>query len=98
MLSCLVGYLQLVVRVRPPGSVPVSGDRHSVSYSPVPGRRIRDRGTATATAVAEELAITRQAVTKHLATLNGAGLVNAERAGGEVRYQLRPAPLRLTAR
>ena len=56
------------------------------------------RGTATATAVAEELAITRQAVTKHLATLGDAGLVSAERAGREVRYQLRPAPMRLAAR
>ena len=55
-------------------------------------------GTATATAVAEELAITRQAVTKHLATLSEAGLVKAERAGREVRYQLRPAPMRLAAR
>jgi DNA-binding transcriptional ArsR family regulator len=56
------------------------------------------RGSATATAVAEELAITRQAVSKHLATLADAGLVDAERAGREVRYQLRPAPLRLAAR
>jgi DNA-binding transcriptional ArsR family regulator len=55
------------------------------------------RGTATATAVAEELAITRQAVTKHLATLGDAGLVDAQRAGREVRYRLRPAPLRLAA-
>ena len=56
------------------------------------------RGSATATAVADELAITRQAVAKHLATLSGAGLVDARRAGREVRYQLRPAPLRLAAR
>jgi DNA-binding transcriptional ArsR family regulator len=56
------------------------------------------RGTATATAVAEELAITRQAVAKHLGTLSDAGLVDAERAGREVRYRLRPAPLRLAAR
>jgi DNA-binding transcriptional ArsR family regulator len=56
------------------------------------------RGTATATAVAEELAITRQAVAKHLATLRDAGLVDAQRAGREVRYRLRPAPLRLAAR
>ena len=34
MLSCLVDYLRLVVRVRPQVSVSVSGDRHSVSYSP----------------------------------------------------------------
>ena len=56
------------------------------------------RGTATATAVAEELEITRQAVAKHLATLSAAGLVDAERAGREVRYRLRPAPMRLAAR
>jgi DNA-binding transcriptional ArsR family regulator len=56
------------------------------------------RGSATATAVAEELAITRQAVTKHLATLSDAGLVDGQRAGREVRYQLRPAPLRMAAR
>jgi DNA-binding transcriptional ArsR family regulator len=56
------------------------------------------RGTATATAVAGELAITRQAVTKHLATLSDAGLVDAQRAGREMRYRLRPAPLRLAAR
>ena len=56
------------------------------------------RGSATATAVAEELAITRQAVSKHLATLGDAGLVDAQRSGREVRYRLRPAPLRLAAR
>jgi DNA-binding transcriptional ArsR family regulator len=56
------------------------------------------RGSATATAAAEELAITRQAVSKHLATLADAGLVDAQRAGREVRYQLRPAQLRLAAR
>jgi DNA-binding transcriptional ArsR family regulator len=56
------------------------------------------RGSATATAVAEELEITRQAVTKHLATLSDAGLVGAQRVGREVRYRLRPAPLRMAAR
>jgi DNA-binding transcriptional ArsR family regulator len=56
------------------------------------------RGTATATAVAEELAITRQAVTKHLSTLSDAGLVTAQRTGREVRYQLQPAPMRVAAR
>lgn len=59
---------------------------------------IAARGSATATAVAQELAITRQAVTKHLATLGDAGLVDAERAGREVRYRLRAGPLRLAAR
>jgi hypothetical protein len=35
MISCYAEYLRLVVRVRPLVSVPVSGDRHSVSYSPL---------------------------------------------------------------
>ena len=56
------------------------------------------QGVGTATAIAEELAITRQAVTKHLTTLADAGLVTTERAGREVRYRLRGAPLRLAAR
>ena len=56
------------------------------------------RGVATATAIAEDLAITRQAVAKHLATLADAGLVDSRKAGREVRYRLRPEPLRLAAR
>lgn len=55
-------------------------------------------GVATPTAIAEDLAITRQAVAKHLATLAAAGLVDSHKAGREVRYRLRPAPLRLAAR
>jgi DNA-binding transcriptional ArsR family regulator len=56
------------------------------------------RGVATATAIAEDLSITRQAVTKHLVTLADAGLVDSHRVGREVRYRLRPAPLGLAAR
>ncbi len=56
------------------------------------------RGVASATAIADDLAITRQAVAKHLATLADAGLVDSQKTGREVRYRLRPAPLRLTAR
>jgi DNA-binding transcriptional ArsR family regulator len=37
-------------------------------------------------------------VAKHLATLADAGLVNSQKAGREVRYRLRPKPLRLAAR
>jgi DNA-binding transcriptional ArsR family regulator len=37
--------------------------------------------------------ITRQAVTKHLRVLEGAGLVRNARAGRETRYELTPAPL-----
>jgi DNA-binding transcriptional ArsR family regulator len=59
---------------------------------------IADRGEATATAVAAELPITRQAVAKHLAVLDRAGLVTARRQGREVRYALRPEPLDDAAR
>lgn len=37
--------------------------------------------------------LTRQAVTKHLRVLEGAGLVRAERSGREVRFSLVPGPL-----
>jgi DNA-binding transcriptional ArsR family regulator len=56
------------------------------------------RGVASATAIAEDLAITRQAVAKHLATLAEAGLVDWQKTGREVRYRLRPEPMRLAAR
>jgi ArsR family transcriptional regulator, cadmium/lead-responsive transcriptional repressor len=51
------------------------------------------RGTATATGLAAELPITRQAVAKHLAALKRARLVRATRAGRETRYNLDAAPL-----
>jgi len=55
-------------------------------------------GQATATTLAEGLPISRQAVVKHLAVLDGAGLVEATRAGREVRYTVRPGALDVTAR
>lgn len=51
------------------------------------------RETATATELAAELPVTRQAVAKHLAALSDAGLVDATRAGRETRYRLTPGPL-----
>jgi DNA-binding transcriptional ArsR family regulator len=48
---------------------------------------------ATATELAAELPVTRQAVAKHLATLREAGLVEGERRGRETRYRLRAEPL-----
>ena len=48
---------------------------------------------ATATELAEGLPISRQAVTKHLASLSDAGLLERERAGRDVRYRLTPEPL-----
>ena len=51
------------------------------------------RETATATELAAELPVTRQAVAKHLAALNEAGLVESRREGRETRYELTPGPL-----
>jgi DNA-binding transcriptional ArsR family regulator len=51
------------------------------------------RGTATATELAAELPVTRQAVAKQLAALADAGLLRATRAGRETRYEVTPAPL-----
>jgi ArsR family transcriptional regulator, cadmium/lead-responsive transcriptional repressor len=56
-------------------------------------RRLLDallaHGEATATTLAGDLPVTRQAVTKHLAVLERAGLVDSRRVGREVRYAVR---------
>jgi DNA-binding transcriptional ArsR family regulator len=60
-------------------------------------RRLLDvllaHGEATATTLARELPVTRQAVAKHLAVLDRAGLVEGRRWGREVRYAVRPERL-----
>ncbi|MFB7469808.1 ArsR/SmtB family transcription factor [Kitasatospora sp. NPDC056184] len=65
-------------------------------------RRLLDllaaQGEATATTLAGRLPVSRQAVVKHLAVLDAAGLVAGRRAGREVRYAVRPAALDDTAR
>ena len=48
---------------------------------------------ATATELARELPITRQAVAKHLSQLASAGLVAPTREGRETRYRITPEPL-----
>ncbi|HZR94240.1 MAG TPA: helix-turn-helix domain-containing protein [Gaiellaceae bacterium] len=63
-----------------------------------PGRRslveaVAARGTATATELAADLPVTRQAVAKQLVLLADAGLLRATRAGRETRYEVTPAPL-----
>lgn len=59
---------------------------------------LRD-GTTSVPALTAAFPITRQALAKHLATLDGAGLVEriAPEAGREVRYRLRPGALHPTA-
>ncbi len=54
---------------------------------------IADQRDATATELAAELPISRQAVLKHLGALTDAGLLGRERSGREVRYRVTPAPL-----
>ncbi len=56
-------------------------------------RRLGRRGTVTATELARDFPISRQAVAKHLTALDEAGLVRADRQGRETRYRLTPAPL-----
>jgi DNA-binding transcriptional ArsR family regulator len=54
---------------------------------------ISQRGQASATEIAEQLPISRQAVAKHLAALGKAGLVAHERRGRDKFYRLTPHPL-----
>ncbi|HJU50922.1 MAG TPA: metalloregulator ArsR/SmtB family transcription factor [Acidimicrobiia bacterium] len=46
-------------------------------------------GPATATQLSQKFPISRQAVTKHLAALDEAGLVDRNPSGREIRYSLR---------
>jgi DNA-binding transcriptional ArsR family regulator len=63
-----------------------------------PGRRslveaVAGRGSATATELAADLPVTRQAVAKQLALLTDAGLLRGTRTGRETRYEVTPGPL-----
>ena len=51
------------------------------------------RESASLTELASQLPVTRQAVSKHLAALAQAGLVESARAGRETHYSLTPQPL-----
>jgi predicted transcriptional regulator len=60
-------------------------------------RRLLDllltEGSGTATSLSEHLPVTRQAVAKHLAVLDRAGLVHAQSAGREKQYRVDEAQL-----
>ncbi|MEV4947125.1 metalloregulator ArsR/SmtB family transcription factor [Streptomyces sp. NPDC053755] len=56
------------------------------------------QGEASAARLAERLPVSRQAVVKHLAVLDAAGLVSGNRAGRAARHAVRPAALDTTAR
>jgi DNA-binding transcriptional ArsR family regulator len=59
---------------------------------------LAEQGQATATTLAARVPVTRQAVVKHLAVLDSAGLVSGRRTGREVRFSVRPEALDATAR
>jgi ArsR family transcriptional regulator, cadmium/lead-responsive transcriptional repressor len=65
-------------------------------------RRLLDlllaHGPATATELAERLPITRQAIAKHLAVLDDAGLVRSRREGRELRWSVHRDGLALAQR
>lgn len=56
------------------------------------------KGEASATSLAAGLPVTRQAVLKHLAVLDTAGLVTSRRSGREVLYAVTSHQLAATAR
>lgn len=56
------------------------------------------RGSASATALAGELPISRQAVVQHLAVLDRAGLVSGNRRGRERLFTVRTAGMIETAK
>lgn len=55
-------------------------------------------GRVSASAIAREVPVSRQAIAKHLTLLAEAGLVGSERVGREVLYAVRPEPLQAAAR
>jgi DNA-binding transcriptional ArsR family regulator len=79
-----------------PGGQPAVGAVFSALSDPTRRRVIEllaERRSVTATGLAQELPMTRQAIAKHLTTLVQAGLVSAAQEGRETHYRLTPEPL-----
>lgn len=55
--------------------------------------RLTSQGPASASQLAAELPVTRQAIAKHLDLLDSVGLAQRARRGREVVYSARPGPL-----
>ena len=55
--------------------------------------RIASKGPASASALADELPVSRQAISKHLSALEEVGLLIRERRGREIAYVFEPGPL-----
>lgn len=56
--------------------------------------RLVSDGSSTATVLAGDLTISRQATAKHLNQLETSGLAISQKVGRETRYTLNPEPLR----
>jgi DNA-binding transcriptional ArsR family regulator len=56
--------------------------------------RLTDGTPRSIASLAEGSSLTRQAITKHLRVLEGAGIIHGMRAGRESRFAFRPEPLR----
>ena len=54
---------------------------------------LAERPGVTASTLAGELPVSRQAIVKHLTALRAAGLAERRREGRQAHYRLRPAPL-----
>ena len=54
-------------------------------------------GDASASALAQRLPVTRQAIAKHLAVLSEVGVIESVRVGREIRYRVIGATLSATA-
>lgn len=59
--------------------------------------RLNSEGPASASKLASELPVSRQAIAKHLSLLDSVGLVDRSERGREVLYSARVAPLREVA-
>jgi len=59
---------------------------------------LAQRGVGTATTLATEVPVTRQAVVKHLSVLDRAGLIVGRRSGREMQYRVQAEALDVTAR
>lgn len=79
-----------------PGSDSENGDVFAALADPT-RRHLLDRlsaeGPMSATELARDYPVSRQAVVKHLSTLTGAGLLRPERRGREVLYGVEPRRL-----
>src|SRR6202046_1021761 len=56
-------------------------------------RKLADGGPQSISRLTDDTALTRQAITKHLRVLEGAGLVDGGRVGRESQFTLRPQRL-----